>query len=58
MSTYFTNPSNKKYSPNDYIWPVFSIRQHIQRADGWFVYVGDKRQRNRNRNRLLNKLEK
>ena len=56
MSTYFINPSNKKYSPNDYIWPVFSIRNHIQRADGWFVYVVNKKQRNRNR--LLNKVEK
>ena len=38
MSNYFINSNSKKYSPNHYIWPVFSIKNYIQRADGWFVY--------------------
>ena len=58
MLSYFSNPSVKKYSPNDYIWPVFSIRNYIQRADGWFVYSKkEKRKKNNRKNVILPNLE-
>ena len=38
---------NKKYSPNNYIWPVFSIKNYIQDIDGWFNYIKNKNRRNK-----------
>jgi len=56
--SYFANPSIKKYSPDDYIWPVFSIRNYIQRADGWFVYSKKDRKKKFRKNVVVLPTEK
>lgn len=37
----------EKYHPDKYFWPVFSIKNYVQRADGWFDRKPNVRRRKR-----------
>lgn len=44
----FTSFSDSQlYSPEDYFWPVFSVRTFSQTRDGWFHYKPEKRRKRR-----------
>jgi hypothetical protein len=34
----YSSTSNVVYNPQNYSWPVFSIKNYVQGDEGWFHY--------------------
>ena len=51
---FYSSASKDVYHPNNYLWPVFSLKNYVQGDDGWFHYRKKYRVR---KSKLLENLE-